>query len=230
MSRPEPVSAAVRSLAGLLALGLGTLVGWVVLTLPESTGLREAVAAQMDRSGVTHPVTAVLLNFRGYDTLLEVAVLLLALIGTWSLRLAPAERSPDRPGLVLRELVRLLVPLLVVIAGYLLWLGAHAPGGAFQAGALLAAAGVLLMLAEVRPLGRLSPAVLRLLAALGVAVFLAVALLVMVQGRLLEYPVAWAGGLILAIESAATVSIGLALAYLFLGDEPRVGSGRGRAG
>jgi len=224
------VSAAVRSLAGLLALGLGTLVGWVVLTLPESTGLREAVAAQMDRSGVTHPVTAVLLNFRGYDTLLEVAVLLLALIGTWSLRLAPAERSPDRPGLVLRELVRLLVPLLVVIAGYLLWLGAHAPGGAFQAGALLAAAGVLLMLAEVRPLGRLSPAVLRLLAALGVAVFLAVALLVMVQGRLLEYPVAWAGGLILAIESAATVSIGLALAYLFLGDEPRVGSGRGRAG
>ena len=224
------MSAAVRSLAGLLALGLGTLVGWVVLTLPESTGLREAVAAQMDRSGVTHPVTAVLLNFRGYDTLLEVAVLLLALIGTWSLRLAPAERSPDRPGLVLRELVRLLVPLLVVIAGYLLWLGAHAPGGAFQAGALLAAAGVLLMLAEVRPLGRLSPAVLLLLAALGVAVFLAVALLVMVQGRLLEYPVAWAGGLILAIESAATVSIGLALAYLFLGDEPRVGSGRGRAG
>ena len=224
------MSAAVRSLAGLLALGLGTLVGWVVLTLPESTGLREAVAAQMDRSGVTHPVTAVLLNFRGYDTLLEVAVLLLALIGTWSLRLAPAERSPERPGLVLRELVRLLVPLLVVIAGYLLWLGAHAPGGAFQAGALLAAAGVLLMLAEVRPLGRLSPAVLRLLAALGVAVFLAVALLVMVQGRLLEYPVAWAGGLILAIESAATVSIGLALAYLFLGDEPRVGSGRGRAG
>jgi multisubunit Na+/H+ antiporter MnhB subunit len=230
MSRPEPVSAAVRSLAGLLALGLGTLVGWVVLTLPESTGLREAVAAQMDRSGVTHPVTAVLLNFRGYDTLLEVAVLLLALIGTWSLRLAPPERSPDRPGLVLRELVRLLVPLLVVIAGYLLWLGAHAPGGAFQAGALLAAAGVLLMLAEVRPLGRLSPAVLRLLAALGVAVFLAVALLVMAQGRLLEYPVAWAGGLILAIESAATVSIGFALAYLFLGDEPRVGSGRGRAG
>jgi multisubunit Na+/H+ antiporter MnhB subunit len=224
------VSAVVRSLAGLLALGLGALVAWVVLTLPESTGLSEAVAAQMDRSGVAHPVTAVLLNFRGYDTLLEVAVLLLALIGTWSLRLAPAERSPDRPGLVLRELVRLLVPLLVVIAGYLLWLGAHAPGGAFQAGALLAAAGVLLMLAEVRPLGELSPFVLRLLAALGVAVFLAVALLALLQGRLLEYPAGWAGGLILAIESAATVSIGLALAYLFLGDEPRGGSGRGRAG
>ncbi len=57
----------------------------------------------MDRSGVTHPVTAVLLNFRGYDTLLEVAVLLIALVGTWSLRLGPAARGRDRPGLVLRE-------------------------------------------------------------------------------------------------------------------------------
>lgn len=220
----------LRALAGLLALGLGGLVSWVVLTLPESTGLREAVAAHMDRSGVAHPVTAVLLNFRGYDTLLEVAVLLLALIGTWSLRLAPLERTGDRPGLVLRELVRLLVPLLVVIAGYLLWLGAHAPGGAFQAGALLAAAGVLLLLVEVRPLGGLPPPALRLLAALGVAVFLAVGLFVMGQGRLLEYPAGWAGGLILAIESAATVSIGLALAFLFRGDEPRGLDGGGRGG
>ena len=43
--------------------------------------LPEAVAAHMAESGVEHPVTAVLLNFRGYDTLLEVAVLLLALLG-----------------------------------------------------------------------------------------------------------------------------------------------------
>jgi multisubunit Na+/H+ antiporter MnhB subunit len=171
-------------------------------------------------------VTAVLLNFRGYDTLLEVAVLLLALIAAWSLRLDPPARSPDRPGLVLRELVRLLVPVLVVLAGYLLWLGAHAPGGAFQAGALLAGAGVLLSLVEVRPLGRLSPTALRVLAALGVAVFLAVALLAMGQGRLLEYPTEWAGLLILAVESAATVSIGLALAYLFRGDEPAARAGR----
>ena len=218
---------AVRVLAALLALAVGALVAWAVLTLPESAGLREVVAGQMDRSGVTHPVTAVLLNFRGYDTLLEVAVLLLALVGTWSLRLAPPDRSPERPGLVLRELVRLLVPVLIVIAGYLLWLGAHAPGGAFQAGALLAAAGVLLVLVEVRPLGNLAPVILRALAALGVLVFLAVAVLVMAEGRLLEYPVAWAGALILAIESAATLSIGLALVYLFQGDEPPGGGKRG---
>ena len=226
MKKPDAASIVVRAVAALLSFAVGGLVVWAVLGLPETAGLREAVAAQMDRSGVTHPVTAVLLNFRGYDTLLEVAVLLLALIAAWSLRLDPPARSPDRPGLVLRELVRLLVPVLIVLAGYLLWLGAHAPGGAFQAGALLAGAGVLLSLVEVRPLGRLSPTALRVLAALGVAVFLAVALLAMGQGRLLEYPTEWAGLLILAVESAATVSIGLALAYLFRGDEPAARAGR----
>jgi multisubunit Na+/H+ antiporter MnhB subunit len=171
---------------------------------------------------VTHPVTAVLLNFRGYDTLLEVAVLLIALVGTWSLRLGPPAREHDSPGIVLLEMVRLLVPLLIVLAGYLLWLGAHAPGGAFQAGALLAGAGVVLALSEVRPLGGLGPTTLRLIASLGVAVFLAVALLVMGDGRrLLEYPVERAGLLILLIESAATVAIGMTLTYLFLGDAPR---------
>jgi len=211
----------VRIGAALLSLLLATAVAWALVDLPTSAGLREAVASQMGNSGVSHPVTAVLLNFRGYDTLLEVAVLLLALIATWSLRLGPPDREPERPGLVLLELVRLLVPVLVVLAGYLLWLGAHAPGGAFQAGALLAGAGVLLILVGTQPLGALPPPALRALAALGVLVFAAVALLVMGGGRrLLEYPPEWAGVLILVIESAATLSIGLALAYLFRGDAP----------
>jgi multisubunit Na+/H+ antiporter MnhB subunit len=221
-------SALVRLGAAVLSLALGAAVAWALVDLPTSAGLREAVAAQMANSGVTHPVTAVLLNFRAYDTLLEVAVLLLALIATWSLRLGPPHREAERPGLVLLELVRLLVPVLIVLAGYLLWLGAHAPGGAFQAGALLAGAGVLLILVETQPLGRLPPLALRALAALGVLVFAAVAVLVMGGGRrLLEYPVEWAGTLILLIESAATLSIGLALAYLFRGDAPALPPGRG---
>lgn len=229
MKRPEPVSPVVRVIAAALSLSLGALVAWAVLDLPETAGLREVVSAQMERSGVTHPVTAVLLNFRGYDTLLEVAVLLLALIATWSVRLAAPDYNPEPPGLVLTELVRLLVPILIVLSGYLLWLGAHAPGGAFQAGALLAGAGVLLILVEVQPLGVVAAQLQRALAAVGVAVFLAVALLVTSRGRFLEYPVEWAGLLILAIESAATVSIGLTLAYLFRGDEPAQRAGKGRA-
>jgi multisubunit Na+/H+ antiporter MnhB subunit len=230
MSAPEAEPRApLRLAAGLLAASVGALVAWALLALPDSAGLREAVASRMDVSGVTHPVTAVLLNFRGYDTLLEVAVLLLALVATWSLRLAPSRATRDSPGLVLHELVRFVVPLLVVLAGYLLWLGAHAPGGAFQAGALLAGAGVLLSLVEARPLGPAPPVVVRGLAVLGVAVFLAVALLLLPGGRLLEYGPGRAGLLILVIEAASTVSIGLALAYLFRGDEPARHRGAGDA-
>jgi multisubunit Na+/H+ antiporter MnhB subunit len=228
MNNPEAgAPLLLRGLAASLAAALGTATAWALVTLPPSSGLRDAAAAQMPASGVAHPVTAVLLNFRGYDTLLEVAVLLLALIATWSLRLPRPPVGRDSPGLVLQELVRLLVPLLIVLAGYLLWLGAHAPGGAFQAGALLAGAGVLLTLVGGRPLGPLAPPVLRGLAALGVAVFLAVALIVMGEGRLLEYPRGQAGLLILLIEAASTVSIGLTLAYLFRGDEPAPPGQRG---
>ena len=65
-----------------VAVGLGS----VVLSLPpDAVGLSAQVAANLETSGVSNPVTAVLLNFRGYDTLLEMVVLLLALLGVWSL-------------------------------------------------------------------------------------------------------------------------------------------------
>ena len=65
--------------------------GYVVLSLPpDAAGLSAQVAANLQTSGVSNPVTAVLLNFRGYDTLLEMVVLLLALLGVWSLEGRPA--------------------------------------------------------------------------------------------------------------------------------------------
>jgi multisubunit Na+/H+ antiporter MnhB subunit len=41
-------------------------------------------------------VTAVLLNFRGYDTLLEIAVLTVALVGVWALGPRRASRKACR--------------------------------------------------------------------------------------------------------------------------------------
>ena len=38
----------------------------------------------------------------------------------------------------------------------------------------------------------------------------------MLAGRMLQYPAAWAGGLILLIETGLTLSLGLILAGLFL--------------
>ena len=91
---------------------------------------------KLPESGVTNPVTAVLLNYRGYDTPLEVGVLLLAIAGAWCCAAEMARRRSAGPPAADVAAARLL-PVLVLSAGYLLWIGVFAPGGAFQGGALL---------------------------------------------------------------------------------------------
>ena len=208
------------ALLSVLAAGLG----YAVLSLPSSApGLSELVAENLEASGVSNPVTAVLLNFRAYDTLLELGVLLLALLGIWSLGGTP-ESHESSPGQVLDMLSRLLVPLLILVAGYLLWVGAHAPGGAFQAGSVLGAAGVLLLLAGWRLDARFAGLPLRITLAAGLGVFVvAGVVLILVGGRLLEYPSSFAAVLILLIEAVVTFSIGITLAALFMGGRPEAG-------
>jgi multisubunit Na+/H+ antiporter MnhB subunit len=209
----------LTALVALLCTGLALALGGAMLALPEfAVRLPVEVTANLDASGVAHPVTAVLLNFRGYDTLLEVAVLLLALLGVFALsRHASGHAHPAAPAHpVLQTLARLLAPLMVLVAGYLLWIGAYAPGGAFQAGAVLAAAGVLLRLAGLLPAWAQPGALLRGGLALGLLVFLAVAVAGLPQGELLHYPISMAGALILLVEAGLTLSIGLTLAGLYL--------------
>lgn len=205
-------------LLSIVAFGLG----YVVLSFPPtSAGLSAEVAANLDNSGVSNPVTAVLLNFRGYDTLLEILVLLLALLGVWSLGgLPPRPAVPAGP--VLDTLTRFLMPMLILLAAYILWVGARGPGGAFQAGAVLGAAGVLLLLAGWRPHPGFSQLPLRLVLVAGPGLFLVTALITIVMGRqLLDYPPEQAGILILFLEAAATLSVGITLAALFIGERPR---------
>jgi len=203
----------------LAALFAATLIA-ALLDLPApAIDLPAAVAANMADSGVSHPVTAVLLNFRGYDTLLEIGVLLLALIVL--LAVAPRQEAGAPPPVaaadpVLQTLARSAAPLMLLAATYLLWAGAHQPGGAFQAGAVLAAAVVLLHLAGLQPGWNAPGARLRWGLAAGFLVFLAVAATLLAGGALLQYPPAWAGALILLIEAALAVSLGLILAGLFL--------------
>ena len=110
---------------------------------------------------------------------------------------------------------------MVLVAAYSLWVGEYAPGGAFQAGAVLAAAGILLLLSAL-DVSRLPAGwPIRVLLVSGISVFLGVASGVMVKGyRFLEFPSSQAGTLILLIESAATVSIAVTLVFLFIGGRP----------
>jgi multisubunit Na+/H+ antiporter MnhB subunit len=209
-------------LLNLLSLALAVILGVAFLSAIEQADplrLAPQVFAQLEHSGVSNPVTAVLLNFRAYDTLLELAVLLTALLGI--LALGPPRSVYLPAGAVFAGLTRWLVPLLILVSGYLLWVGAQAPGGAFQAGALLAAAGVLLRLAGHPTAGLPAGFLLRALGILGVAVFLLTGLTLMLLGRaFLDYPETWAGTLILLIETAATLGIAVTLVLAFMGGEP----------
>jgi multisubunit Na+/H+ antiporter MnhB subunit len=207
----------------LLCAALAGTLAWALLHAFSSTPhetLPQAISANLEASGVSNPVTAVLLNFRAYDTLLELAVLLTAVLGILAMGRATAVYQPAGP--IFDGLVRWLVPVLILTAGYLLWVGAHAPGGAFQAGATLAAAGVVLHLAGHPRIGLPAGFALRILMAAGVAVFLAVGLSLLLMGRpFLGYPPAWAGALILIIESAAMLAIAATLVLAFIGAYPR---------
>jgi multisubunit Na+/H+ antiporter MnhB subunit len=200
-----------------LALAFVAAAAWAILELePAAVDLRTSVAEHLPESGVDHPVTAVLLNFRGYDTLLEVAVLLLAVLGILAVGGDARTSVMRRAHPILREPARFAAPLMVAVAVYLLWAGAFRPGGAFQAGSVLAAAAGLLHLVGLLPSWRAPALPLRLGLAAGFVIFLTVAAALLARGALLGFPPAWAGLLILLIEAGLTLSLGLILAGLFL--------------
>lgn len=214
----------LRALAALASLALGALVLYAVLSLPPAQAeLSAAVDEAMERSGVTHRVTAVLLGFRGWDTCLEVTVLLLAVLGIARAdgRPAPERASVDRADRAIEPplawLVRLAVPALVLGAGHLLLVGSSGPGGAFQAGSLLAAASVLLILAGHGTVQRIPEPARRGLWVAGVGAFVVAGALALLRGRLLlELPPATAGAWMLGIEVAVTAAIATGLASLFV--------------
>ncbi|MFN3945100.1 MAG: hydrogenase subunit MbhD domain-containing protein [Allosphingosinicella sp.] len=209
-----------------VALAAGLAVVVVDLVRPD-VGLRPQVAANLAVSGADNPVTAVLLNFRGWDTLLEAVVLLIALVGVWAL--APDDLWGGRPGLrqhvrpdgVLATFGRFLPPVGLVIGVYLVWTGASAPGGAFQGGTVLAAVWLLAMMAGLDEPPRVSSAGLRWALVLGPAVFVMAGLYGIAHGAFLSYPPGAAKELILAIEFALTLSIAVTLALLVMGPPRR---------
>lgn len=217
-------------LAAILSLVVALALALAVSERPiPSHDLPAQVHSALDVSGVAHPVTAVLLNFRSYDTLLEVGVLLIAVIVALALREAQPD-GPDRMGLdnpLLHAITACLLPLMLLVAGYLLWAGSTRPGGAFQAGAVLAACGVLMRLCGTRLSWLERPWRLRSGLALGLLVFLAVGTAPTLDGApFLAYPEDLAGALILVIEMALTLSIALALVSLFRFAPPQSDSAR----
>ncbi len=208
----------------LAAMGLSAAVGVVLIALdPNGLGLIPAVNANIAQSGVFNPVTAVLLNFRAYDTLLEWIVLVVALVGVWTLADNSAwgqrvgKTQSVRANGVLQSFGRTLPPIGLMIGIYFVWAGSSQPGGAFQGGTILAAVGLLSAMAGLFPPPRVNDARLRLSVIAGPILFLAVAIAGTAWGGMFVLPADLAYGLILAIEIVLALSIAITLMLLVLG-------------
>ncbi|MEO1104984.1 MAG: hydrogenase subunit MbhD domain-containing protein [Pseudomonadota bacterium] len=221
---PEPLGTRTRALCALASAGLVAIVAFALKSLdPRGTGLIGDVAANLDRSGVQNPVTAVLLNFRGYDTLLESVVLLVVLVGVWSLAEdrhwggAPGQRQHARSDGVLATFGRALPPIGLLAGTYVVWVGTAAPGGAFQGGTILAAVWLLVAMAGLADAPPVARRWVRLAVITGPALFLAIGVAGALAGEFLMLPQDYAKRLIQLIEAGLTLSIAVTLALLVLG-------------
>jgi multicomponent Na+:H+ antiporter subunit B len=101
--------------------------------------------------GAANIVTAIVVTYRGLDTLGEVTVLFLAaaIVG---LVLARDSHRPARSRPPVGELLttgtRFLVPLILLLGVYVFVNGHLTPGGGFQGGAIVASAVLLMLLAD----------------------------------------------------------------------------------
>ena len=221
-----PVRLAVGILCALVAAALAI----AVLSPPEVIPtLAPMVMENLAQSGLGNPVAGVLFVYRALDTLLEKVVLILALLGVWSLAPdrvwggIPGLRVYAQPSSTLTFLAQLLPPVGIVVAIYMCWVGAKEPGGAFQGGTVLAAMWLLVMIAGLKSVPSTSQPWLRLLLVVGPAIFLAIGLAGMVLANaFLDYPSGYAKALIVAIEFSLTLSISVALGLLAAGPPEQV--------
>ncbi|MDN8611907.1 hydrogenase subunit MbhD domain-containing protein [Variovorax ginsengisoli] len=220
---------ATRLLAAIVSAAVAAGIGACVLLLPDpAPSLAPAVVENIAATGVGNPITAVLMSFRAMDTLLEAIVLLLGLVGVWSLAPdrfwggRPGPAPTEDPNSILGYLARVLPPIGIVVGVYILWVGADHPGGKFQGATVLAAMWLLVMMAGLSDAPAVDRRWVRIALAGGPAAFIAVGLLgSVIAGAFLGYPEAFAKPLIVVIEAALLPSLAVTLALLLTGPPSR---------
>lgn len=125
---------------------------WSVKDQLDGAG-RQYVQEEADDLGAMNIVTAIVVSYRGLDTLGEITVLFLAATG---IALLLRKNDKEKTGKIVRRSasefvqtgVRFLVPILMMVGVYIFLNGHLSPGGGFQGGAVIASAVLLLFLAD----------------------------------------------------------------------------------
>jgi multicomponent Na+:H+ antiporter subunit B len=156
-----------RAAVLLLLLGLGAIFASLLLDFVPATELNLTASYYAERgaqeTGATNLITAILVTYRGLDTLGEVTVLFLAaaivgLVLARGRQAGAADGSGAAAAPPVGELLEtgrnLLVPLIMLLGVYVIANGHLTPGGGFQGGAILASAILLILLTD--PMRRFS--------------------------------------------------------------------------
>lgn len=209
----------------LLLLGMGSIFATLLMGYSADESLNVSAQYYAENTaqevGAANIVTAIIVTYRGLDTLGEVTVLFLtaAIVGlvlsqgTQTVKAKKQARPPA--GELLTTGTQLLVPLIMLLGVYVFVNGHLTPGGGFQGGAILASGILLLLLAN--PLRRFSHRLISILEAVSGLVFVTIAVLgILLAGGFLdnrilplgEFGSLFSAGAIPAIYSLVGLKVG----------------------
>jgi len=133
----------------LLGLSLYSVVKYNTFGEDKTVVARHYIDYGMKESGSQNIVTAVVVLYRGFDTLGEVTVLFLAATALGALlhglRFKSKEKEPS--SLIVSTAARYIFPLIILFGTYIFVHGHLTPGGGFPGGVIIASAFLLLFLA-----------------------------------------------------------------------------------
>lgn len=144
---------------GLLAGGGAGALAWAVLTRSSDNISGFFIENSVTGGGGHNVVNVILVDFRGFDTMGEIAVLAVAALGIFALlgklRLPGPERDAsgrawdtDAHPMILATFARLLLPLALLVSAFIFLRGHNLPGGGFIAGLITAIALIVQYLAN----------------------------------------------------------------------------------
>lgn len=146
------------TIAGVAGVGM-TLVTLAMLTQPFSSISDFFLENSKPGGGGTNVVNVILVDFRGFDTLGEIAVLAIAALGIYAMLKNTVITPPPGDGeghawardahpLMLRLIARPMLPLALMVSAFIFLRGHNLPGGGFIAGLITSVALILQYIAS----------------------------------------------------------------------------------
>jgi multicomponent Na+:H+ antiporter subunit B len=188
----------LKALALIVVLLTGSLLLSVVSVFPawadphspaNSSRISQFYITENEKlTGVPNLVTAVLADYRGFDTLFETVVIFTAGIAVFAvLGRSPRKRrriesqvvdDDHDQNMIVIQSCRLIIPIMQLFALYVIAHGHHSPGGGFQGGVILGSSFILWAIARNLPtaLDRLSSRKTVVLACTGILIYAGVGL------------------------------------------------------